>query len=534
MAGAFAMLLCAGVAAIGWQARVAARERDRARTEAARAERVAEFVGGLFEAASPASTGAGRTSLREILDEGEAHLRSELGAEPAVRGKLLEVLASAYSALGESQRALALAREAVSDLRRVEPPDGAALAIALTTLVAVQIGQGGLEGAEPALREAEALLQAAGLVESRRMARLLHYRGVLRTLAGDEAGAETLHREALRLWRAHGDRAEAAGELTALAGRLDALGRPDEALELKRQSLADLRQVHGDIHPSVLTTRNNIAFSLHTRGRYPEAEAIYREVLAGREALLGGDHPELADSLSNLGKVLMDQGRFAEAAPSVRRAAEIRRRTVEPSHFARIATEINLASLELALGNVDEAVALYRSGLERFERLTGTNSQPAARCRSLLGAALHRAGQAEPAEAMLRAALDRQREGGRPLDVADSLAGLGSVLTDLGRADEALPLFDEALALRLAALAPEHWSIAELRIERAGALLLLGRPREAADEAASGTAVLEGLSGHDWARRRAGRLATSPGGRTRSPGARPPSTEALRSPILPI
>ena len=39
-----ALLIVAGVVAIAWQGRVAARERDRARLEAARAERVAELV----------------------------------------------------------------------------------------------------------------------------------------------------------------------------------------------------------------------------------------------------------------------------------------------------------------------------------------------------------------------------------------------------------------------------------------------------------------------------------------------------------
>ncbi len=501
-AAGFALLLGSGIAAIAWQARVAARERDRARTEAARAERVAEFVGGLFEAASPTSTGLGQTSLREILYAGEANLRSELGSEPAVRGKLLEVLASAYSALGDAPRAVALARKAVGDLRRVAPPDGDALASALITLAAVQIDRGSLDGVELALREALALLEGAGQVEGRTMARLLHNRGVLSRLTGDEARAATFHREALRLWRALGAEAEAAGELAALAGRLDALGHPEEALEHKRQALASLLRLHGENHPSVLNTRNNIAFSLHTRGRYREAEEIYREVLAGKEAILGADHPDLADSLSNLGKVLMDQGRFEEAAPHVRRAAGIRQRTVEATHFGRIGAEMNLASLELALGNVDQAVALYRSGLQRFARLAGVESLPVARCRSLLGIALHRAGDTERAEPILRAALARQRNGGRPLDVADSLAGLGAVLSDLGRGAEAMPLIDEALATRRGALAPGHWTIAELRIELGGLLLRLDRFVEAKTELAAGAADLDGLSGHDWARRR--------------------------------
>ena len=121
----------------------------------------------------------------------------------------------------------------------------------------MQISKGTLEGVEGALREAQALLETAGQVESRAMARLLHNR-VLASLSGNEEGAAWFHSAALRLWRAHGAEAEAAGELTALAGRMDALGRPDKALELKRQALAGLLRVHGESHPNVL--KNDIAF----------------------------------------------------------------------------------------------------------------------------------------------------------------------------------------------------------------------------------------------------------------------------------
>jgi tetratricopeptide (TPR) repeat protein len=168
---------------------------------------------------------------------------------------------------------------------------------------------------------------------------------------------------------------------------------------------------------------------------------------------------------------------------------------------------MNLASLELALGDTARAVDLYRSGLERFERLAGADSPGATRCRSLLGTALHRSGNPAAAEALLRSALARQRAGGRPLDLADTLAGLGAALSDLGRIGEALPLIQEALALRLAALPAEHWTIAELRIELGGLLIRSGRPEEAREALAAGLASLETLAGNEWARSRARRFA---------------------------
>ena len=502
-----AAVLVAGAMAVTWQARVAARERDRARVEAARAQRVAEFVGGLFNAANPTSEGAGQTSLHDLLDQGEVQLRSQLRSDPAVRGKLLEVLSNAHVALGDYSQATALAEESVADLRRAEPADWEALAAALTSLAWARIAAGDLEQVELVLAEAQGLYDATGVRASRGMALLARQRGVLRAQRGDDRGAATEHATALRMWHELGAEVEEATELTYLAGRIESLGQPERALELKREALATLRRSYGDTHPAVLNTRNNIAYSLHSRGDYRQAEVIYREVLQAVESLLGPDHPDVADPLNNLGKVLMDEGRFSEAAPYVRRAAAIRRRTLEPNQSRRIVAEMNLASLELALGATGEAVALYRSGLERFEHLAGLASLPAARCRSLLGIALHRAGEPSRALPLLTAALERQRAGGRPLDIADTLAGLGAVLTDLGRADEALPLLQEALDARLAALPADHWSIAEVRVELAGALVQLGRPARARDELVAGRRVLAALADHDWASARARRFA---------------------------
>jgi tetratricopeptide (TPR) repeat protein len=206
----------------------------------------------------------------------------------------------------------------------------------------------------------------------------------------------------------------------------------------------------------------------------------------------------------------MDQGRFPEAAPHIRRAAAIRARTDDPDHPSRVITGMNLASLELALGNPGRAVALYREGLERLERVAGVDSPAAVRARSLLGIALHRLGESRQAERLLRACLERQRSGDRELDLADTLAGLGSALVDLGREREALPLMEEALALRVRRLAAGHWSIAELRIELGGALLQLGRDTDGRAQIATGRAALVGLPGHDWAVSRA--LRFDPGG----------------------
>ena len=52
---------------------------------------------------------------------------------------------------------------------------------------------------------------------------------------------------------------------------LQAQGKLDEAEPLLRESLAIIKQIHGDVHPSVATSLNNIGLLLQDQGKYNEA-----------------------------------------------------------------------------------------------------------------------------------------------------------------------------------------------------------------------------------------------------------------------
>ncbi len=508
-----AVVVVAGfMIALARQERIASEERDRARAEARKAQRISGLLRGLFDAASPQSDSAGQLTARDLLDRGEARVRSELADQPAMRGEVLSTIGSAYAGLGDLPRSAAVLEEAIEDLRAVEPTDGVFLADALRLLASTYRDQGNTEPIGALLGEALELLRASDAAETTQAAQVHRELGRLDGISGRPEMAAEQHRRALRLWQALGEEAGTAIEEITLAVALEELGQVDEALALKRHGLATLVSIHGDDHPQVSSTRNNIAVTLHRLGSYQEAEDLYRDALGTAERTLGSEHPGLASTLSNLGKVLMDQGRFEEAASPLRRAVDLSRGNAGPDAFNRIAMEINLAGLDVALGDLDEALLLYRNGLDRFERLTTPGSRPSTRVRSLLGIARHRAGDPEGAERLLRTALEAQRADGVPIQLAETLIGLGAVMTDRERAADAEPLLREGLAIRLELLPDDHWQVAEARIELAGALL--ARPRRTEDDDREAVRLLTEAEstpltsvGHRWIRTRAQRLA---------------------------
>jgi tetratricopeptide (TPR) repeat protein len=264
------------------------------------------------------------------------------------------------------------------------------------------------------------------------------YLGILQSSRGLIDEAEASHRQALKIWRQAGEKDLEAGELSNLSGVLESQGRLEESLEIKQDALVALVDYYGEEHPVVATVRNNIAYSLHRDGDYETAEKLYRQALEVNERLLGPDHVGTADFLTNLGRLLMDQGRYEEAEPYVRRATDLRQKHNEPTQFHRIAAEINLASLQLELGEVDQSIAGYRSALERFEDLVGPSHNATARVQCLLGLALYRRGDLIEAETLLRTALATQTANGvAESQVAETREGLDGLLTDQGRTAEA-------------------------------------------------------------------------------------------------
>ena len=507
VASAVTLLVCAALAGIVWQGRVAARERDRARVEARRAEQVAGILGGLFEAANPQSAAAGQLSARELLDQGGTKIRHELDAEPQIRGPLLEVMSNAYTALGDFDRAEELAQTGVDDLRGLSEVPSTALAKALTALGRARLEKGEYEAATPPLNEALEILERKTQLDSREAAMAHRYLGLAeeRSISSDMGAAH--HRIAIKIWSQLGLDAELAKETHYLAGSLDAVGRTEEGLQLKQQALKGLTASYGQEHPFVASVRNDIAYSLHRAGNTEAAEPLYRQAIAINERILGPDHIEVAESLTNLGRLLMDQRRFQEAEPVVKRAVEIMQTSVDENQFERIGGEVNLASLYVELGRLDEAIPIYRSALARFDRLMGPDDIPTVRVASLLARALHRQGQLSESEDLYRHAVRQQRISSPPKFLGESLIGLGAVLCDLKDYETALPLLEEGLAIYQQALPEGDWRIGQSRIELAGALIDPDRPDEADNQLEAGLTLLADAGVKDaWIEARAKRF----------------------------
>ena len=421
-----ALALLLGLAGTTWQARVAAAERDRAQSEADRANQTADFLRGLFAASDPYNPDAEGDTLRArtLLLRGAARLETELAGQPAVRAALLHEIGVSLRGLGQ------------------------------------------LAAADSLLAAAEALQLAHLGPASPDLGTTLYERSVTLDGLGDYDGVTATARRALAVRRAalapgHPDLGQAMDWLATVH---EWNGEPDSALALERGALALLEGAVPPGDDRLIQARHNLGWMLQRRGDYAAADAALARAVADTRAH-APDHPELASTLSLWGLALRHLGRLEEAEALYREALDRQRARLGPDH-AEVATTLNnLARLPLERGDLDEAERLYGEALAIFRHRLGPDAFNNGVVLAHLAGIARRRGRLDDAERLAREALalhERAFPDGSTY-TASALVELARVLSARGRLDEAERRASAALALREAQFGPDHEGTAEAR-----------------------------------------------------------------------
>ena len=406
-----------------------------------RAERVIDFLTGLFETADPDRTKGATVTARELLDRGAAQIRSDLAATPDAQAQMFAVVGPIYETIGEYDDAERLARDALAIQRSLYSPPHPALARGATNL-----------------------------------ATSLHWKGRY-----DESEAE--YRSAIRQQRAlyasgHPELARNLGFLARLV--FDARGELDESEALYRESIEMLRDLSDGATPDLAWNLEGLGVLARRRGDNAGARDYYEQALEIRVETQGGDHPEVGSTLNNLAIVFGSDGDLDGAETMFQRALDVWRSALGPAHPEVASGLNNLARLHWLQGDLERALTMYRDALDIRTEAFGGLHPVVAQSHSNLGLLLNEMGEHGEAERHHRVALNARQEllGVDHPSVTESIQSIAEVL----RAEERLPEA-ERLLLDRHALVEVDGPSAELS-SLAEALADLyerwGRPDEAA------------------------------------------------------
>ncbi len=448
-------------------------------TALARSETVASFLKSVFSAVSP-SIAQGRDTelLRAILDAGASRAESELKSDPEALTEILLSIGSAYrnAALWEpAVRVLSRAQELASGLDPANPrlsaDVGAALGYALRE-------QGDLPAAAETLDATIDLLRSLTPPPPNLLGAALSYRAGCAAAQGDNPSALTFAAQAIDAYTLAGDPVALASAKAQLASFKRASGDYTAAIALLNEVIDQLRP-RTDGRIELGSALNSLAVLERTRGALDKSEALYRESLAVRRALYDRPHPDVATVLLNLGNVLVVQGRFDEAEPLIRESVAMHAELYKGEHVNHAIAIDRLGMLEYNRGRNEEARVLFNQARDIILKTVGPDHPFAATNSVNLANVLLDMKLPDQAEPFLRAAVDAFTKFGRdPAALTVAQTNLADALADLGRADEALVVIDQAVKRRRELFPNDPLAWLQTGASRARVLRDLGRTDE--------------------------------------------------------
>ncbi len=471
------VLLLAGFAILqAMQIRRITRERDRA-------NRITDFMTGMFKVSDPSEARGNSITAREILDRASKDVTSGLAQDPELQAQMMYVMGTVYESLGLYSNAQTLAERSADIRRRTLGPRKPDTLSSSNLLASVLGDEGHYPEAEKLFRETlDARLRVLGPDHPdtlRSMSNLAY--DLIEEGHFDEG--EKIDREVLEKRRRTlgPDDPETLNSMYELAHVLYAEGRFGEAERLDRETLEKRRRVLQSDDLNVLASEVDLASDLDEEGRFPEAEKIDREVLDARIRILGPEHPNTLTAKANLGQELMREGRYREAEEMYRGILETQRRVLGPEHPRTVNTMANLAHALEGETHYTEAEKLDHETVEIRRRILGPDHPRTLAAMNDLAQTLQLEGQTVEAEKLYRETLETQRRvlGLTRPDTLITMNNLASLLTAEKRYLEAEKFYGEMLDTERQVFGPEEPHTALTTYYLAVNAALRNRPDEA-------------------------------------------------------
>ncbi|MEM6336945.1 MAG: serine/threonine-protein kinase [Bacteroidota bacterium] len=453
-------------------------ERDRAQQEAETAEQVVSFMQTLFESNEPGQAMGDTLTVVEVMSTGAERLQTELTDQPAVRARLMDVVASVYRKMRRADDAEPLLRTAIADWRSLGQSGEIGLAASLNQM-------GWAYGQQ--MKQDSALVAYEEAIEIRRrrlgpdhpdVAELLNNTALIYLQTGDYPRAEELLREALAAEEnmEDVDPKGRGGKLFNLAYILHYDGR-QEAEATYLESIDNLIEGYGPDHPNAVFARQALSDFYADNGDLEKADSLLQIVLEEGSRIMGKESLDYAFTLSDLGRIRSEQGKTQEAQELHEEAIRLIKRIYDEPH-PNVASLIESLGLHYykaqeyanAVETLSESLVIRREFFDEAHPDVSNNM-------GNLALALKYLEEYDRAEAMYREvlAMDLELYGEEHREIATSLHNIASIRLALGDTLDGRSLHEDALAMRRRVFEKHHSDLAI-------SLTSLGRLHEAQND----------------------------------------------------
>jgi|SRR5579872_1458411 len=348
-----------------------AKARDAALSEAARTQRIQEFMANLFQGGDAAAGPSESLRVITVIDRGVQQAKN-LKHDPKVQAELYQNLGGIYQKLGKFNEAEALLRSALDRRKSLFGADSEEVAESLIALGLLRSDQARLEDAEQLVQEGLAMTRRHVALNHPALAKAnLAFGKVLAQRGFYDRAIDALN-EAVRLQSAPGVApADLATSLSNLADAHYSAGHYDVCRALYTRVLEMHRQIYDSRHPLIADDLGSLAAVQRDLGYYSEAEQLDRQALDIVQSYYGRDHPLTAGRLTALAESLTYQKKYDEAVSSLEQALAIQERVYGPVHPSVAETVNELGNVASMRDQLDEAEARFRRSVDIYRAVYG-------------------------------------------------------------------------------------------------------------------------------------------------------------------
>ncbi|KAH6961926.1 hypothetical protein BKA56DRAFT_177461 [Ilyonectria sp. MPI-CAGE-AT-0026] len=260
-----------------------------------------------------------------------------------------------------------------------------------------------------------------------------------------------------------------------LSSTYSALGKIEQARELREIAIEGSIALLGRDHPSVMTSLSQLAYGLIDEGECSEALTILDQVHEWRVRELGPMHEDTLSTIEIMAEAYHDQGLYKTAREHYQTALDGYEKAFDAKFPALADTKQNMAELLIELGEHEEAIKMLRQVIEVREQQGRLHY-----ARSFLGKAMVVVGQKDGLDMAIQALKALEELGPDAEDFTVTAVGnVAECLRHCSKLGEALPYYDKTLAIYTEEERTDSKEALEILVGKGDTLQLLRRREQA-------------------------------------------------------
>lgn len=329
----FIVFLVASLIAIIWQANLAANERDKAKIEADKYERVNKFLQNMLSSVDPDEIGRD-VKVYDVLGRAAKNVETELKDKPEIEAAIRRTLGNTYTNLGEYDQAKEHLEKALQLDEKIYGKENENVAVNLYDLALYYHWIGDFKNADSLYNKSLSIFRKTLKEPTRDLALTLNGCALIQSDLGNYSGAVKQFEEALQILEAKFGKKDVdyASIMNNLAITTHSLNDLDKAEKYYLEAQKIFIELLGEKRSEVASTYNNLAFIYLDKKDFKHAEENFIKSYKLKLELKGKDHPDVGLALSNLGLVKFKLKNYKEAKDLYNKAIIQLKKTLPDVH----------------------------------------------------------------------------------------------------------------------------------------------------------------------------------------------------------